>query len=648
MSRDEVSKLVQRDLQALDKIKDEAELKQAAATMQSNAVKSTPYREALESELAKHPAADTVTAMRPDQLSPSATRETFSYSRGRLCAELALDRAHEQLEAMAEDRRHLNTIVSRMENGLSRAAPQSEAETAEWAKLDAEALNNIKDANRRHFAILVMSGVADQKPEYMGALKAQNVDIAEQVEKVGKEERMLDAATNFEYAIERGLLVEKHFQEIEDHKRPAPTAEASVNSIEHDTEREVAQQPKIDDEVRRNVALMWLNRAKAAQLDTPEPRMPTDARQQPGTATPAAEFAATGTTSDKATVQPVPKEIEDTYLRVGNKYHYVKKPDLQAFEDKGNKLETKSNSEQIASDLVKIAAARGWEKIKVNGTDEFRQKVWLEASLQGMSVKGYTPSDADKALLEKRQRENPSNTIQRDDQAQQGKSTAPTLEKAPQAHTTPAQDRIDQGKVSAASNTKDSGTDKAKGLIGTLLEHGKANFNFDKDEKPNYYVKYRDDQGAEKIAWGVGLQNAIKESGAKIGDKIEMRNLGQKEVSVTANVRDADGKVVGTKEITTHRNVWEVKAEAFRNRDPQDAVKDHPDLVNAYAIIRAAELVAAQKFKSTEDQQRFVGMARESLAKQIEQNREIPQVRMKERQQPLQQRREAAIDEAER
>lgn len=110
----------------------------------------------------------------------------------------------------------------------------------------------------------------------------------------------------------------------------------------------------------------------------------------------------------------VPSEIEKRYLRVGDKFYYSKNTDLVAFEDKGNKLETKSNSENIVESMVRIAQARGWNKIKVSGSEAFRKEVWLEAALRGMHVKGYSPSDRDKVALSKKVIEPDTNTILKD------------------------------------------------------------------------------------------------------------------------------------------------------------------------------------------------------------------------------------------
>jgi putative DNA primase/helicase len=318
----------------------------------------------------------------------------------------------------------------------------------------------------------------------------------------------------------------------------------------------------------------------------------------------------------------IPKAIEDAYLRVGDKFHYTGKPDLQAFEDKGNKLETKSNSETVAADLVKIANARGWENIKVKGSEEFRRHVWLEASLQGMEVTGYKPTEADQALLRYRDQRGQHNSVERiPDRAHGGR-----LHDRGNS-TTPAP---------ASSPAKRSHAD----FSGVLLEHGAAKYEFKDDEKESYFVKLQEPGGEEKTIWGVDLARAIRESNAQVGQQIELKNLGQQPVVVNVPVKNAEGHVVGTKAKETHRNAWEIKAEAFRTQDPKVAVKEHPDLVNAYAIVRAAEITAKQNFKTVDDQSRFVGLAKETIAKKIEENQAIPKVSIKERQQVKIQNRE--------
>ena len=52
--------------------------------------------------------------------------------------------------------------------------------------------------------------------------------------------------------------------------------------------------------------------------------------------------------------------------------------------------------------MVRIAEARGWNEIKVSGSETFRREVWLEAATRHMHVKGYHPSEQDFAALSKR------------------------------------------------------------------------------------------------------------------------------------------------------------------------------------------------------------------------------------------------------
>ena len=118
-------------------------------------------------------------------------------------------------------------------------------------------------------------------------------------------------------------------------------------------------------------------------------------------------------TANRETRKPVlPPEIERQYVSVGTKYYDQKKPDVVAFEDKGNRLETRSNNEQVAANLVKIAESRGWDEIKVSGSETFRKEVWQEAASRGMKVKGYTPSEQDKASLAARMQTREANKVE--------------------------------------------------------------------------------------------------------------------------------------------------------------------------------------------------------------------------------------------
>ena len=56
----------------------------------------------------------------------------------------------------------------------------------------------------------------------------------------------------------------------------------------------------------------------------------------------------------------------------------------------------------------------------------------------------------------------------------------------------------------------------------------------------------------------MGLEKAVKESGAKLGDAVNVYRTGKEEVKVEQAVLDEQGKVVGKEWLETNRNSWKV------------------------------------------------------------------------------------------
>ena len=74
-------------------------------------------------------------------------------------------------------------------------------------------------------------------------------------------------------------------------------------------------------------------------------------------------------------------------------------------------ITTTHNEGVVISDIVLLARDRGWQAIKVSGTAEFKDAVWLEASKAGLSVQ-HEPSSAVRASYAKWDQERPANQIQ--------------------------------------------------------------------------------------------------------------------------------------------------------------------------------------------------------------------------------------------
>lgn len=321
----------------------------------------------------------------------------------------------------------------------------------------------------------------------------------------------------------------------------------------------------------------------------------------------------------------VPVEVEQKYHRVGDKFYHADKKDTLAFEDRGNKLETASNSESVAESMVRIAQARGWDEIKVSGTETFRKEAWLEAAARGMHVKGYSPSEQDKEELAKRV---PENKIEKTNETFRARENTPekSSETTRGANLSPADKDAAPG---APATSRDAAESAAKINGNILLDHGAAKYMHDKDNNDSYFVKTKDSAGKEHVTWGVDLGRAIAESGAKVGDKIALENEGKKAVTVSAPVRDTEGKVVGTEQKEVVRNAWNVQvSESFKKDAPEDAIKKHPELAGAYAALAAVDKKAEADGFTPEQRAVIAARVRQNAVNSIERG-DFPEVKIK-------------------
>jgi hypothetical protein len=138
--------------------------------------------------------------------------------------------------------------------------------------------------------------------------------------------------------------------------------------------------------------------------------------------------------------------------------------------------------------------------------------------------------------------------------AQKFLSALQEAERAPDAGAGAAQD-VNGAKRGGPLPTAE---DRESPIVGRLVEHGRANFNHDKDEKPSYYVVL-DTHTGQRTIWGKDLERSLAGSVHQTGDGLSLQLKGKEQVRVDANVRDDGGKVVGKETIGALRNEWEVK-----------------------------------------------------------------------------------------
>jgi hypothetical protein len=210
----------------------------------------------------------------------------------------------------------------------------------------------------------------------------------------------------------------------------------------------------------------------------------------------------------------------------------------------------------------------------------------------------------------------------------------------------------DSGDIGTSSAGRRPDLDRRRGkelVIGRLVAHGRAHYQFRSEEDPSYYLKILTSSGPRTL-WGKDLDRALRdaETQPKAGDLIGARRRAREAVTVTSRHRDDKGHVVSTSERITHRSLWVVeKVTYFAERarlarqvredqvDAKATVKRHPELLSSFLSVRAAEEFAKNRIPSVEDRQRFLELIRGVLSASIHEGTPLPNVRLKDRGAPV-------------
>jgi hypothetical protein len=321
----------------------------------------------------------------------------------------------------------------------------------------------------------------------------------------------------------------------------------------------------------------------------------------------------------------IPDHVAKRFVQVDDKYYF---PDKSlAFEDRGGKLATRSENQEVVRSLVAIAQARGWNKIIARGSEEFRRSTWLEGSLQGIEVGGYKATVVEKAhLASLMERQDPERGADLPNSIEQGRTR--TSNQARPENT-------QEGHQEAVQAPSGPAIAQRPGAItGKLVSHGPAPYNDDPKKEESYFVELETRTGTRKV-WGVDLERAINESGVSSGENITVEKLGSKPVTAKERVFDDKGNEVGARSVDTHRNKWLVgsldKAQAFTSGEREEVVKKHPELAPAYGTVAAARKFAEREWPDNkETQDRFVAATKEVLAGRIASGEQVPAPKIRE------------------
>ena len=250
------------------------------------------------------------------------------------------------------------------------------------------------------------------------------------------------------------------FLSSEETKKTKISDKNVINSIEPDMDRlqakepePVNQQPPISPEPEKtpdSVPINNIGSQKTKQDEpeiTPEPaKLIQNTEQEEPVPVKTADKTPIGKDELKKIITDLnykmpPASLERRYLVANGQYLSADNATTVLFEDKGKKLSTARTDTQIAQDMLEVAKTKGWDAIKLSGTKEFKQTMYVLAESQGIKTKGYRPTEADRALVERLREDHSLNSIEEETSLYTQKATA----NSPASENTKEPERAGQG-----------------------------------------------------------------------------------------------------------------------------------------------------------------------------------------------------------
>lgn len=182
-------------------------------------------------------------------------------------------------------------------------------------------------------------------------------------------------------------------------------------------------------------------------------------------------IASAQTETSKDIEAQVKKELPDT---IKNQYLVNEKEDK--FFDKGmgqklafelvadKSIKTPLNDSKTIGSMLLVAESKGWKSITLNGEKDFKREAWLQSTMRGIEVRGYSPSKEDKELLSARVQAQQKNGISQAPDKDKSDAMAKVKVAAEAAIKEKVRHPAAQEKVRAAINQR----------AADAIEHGKA------------------------------------------------------------------------------------------------------------------------------------------------------------------------------
>jgi hypothetical protein len=205
---------------------------------------------------------------------------------------------------------------------------------------------------------------------------------------------------------------------------------------------------------------------------------------------------------NKKLLKEIPEELNKKFLIKGDdekaKYYFANDTEREAFRDTGSKIVAASEGASVARSMVALAEAKGWDKIKATGKEEFRREVWLEGQKRGLEVSGYEPTKQDIQNAEKL-----INKIENQDQSQAPGDTKKEAVKEAAKVTVLATAAIAAGDV-------DKGAEAAKLAVSTATAVKAAVAAGEKLDKPESNARLEMKEELRKAYTELPKEEALK------------------------------------------------------------------------------------------------------------------------------------------
>jgi hypothetical protein len=175
-------------------------------------------------------------------------------------------------------------------------------------------------------------------------------------------------------------------------------------------------------------------------------------------------------------------------------------------------------------------------------------------------------------------------------------------------------------------------------ITGRLQEHGKANYQFQPDGSPSYYLTLLTRRGPETL-WGTDLERALlrSKSQPKVGAIVGVQRVGSEAVTIPQR----DGGRPTDRQRTYYRARWKVEEVTYLARSIQSAERavqsrledkramtESPELRSAFISLHVAQQYAENNIRDTRDRELFVSRVKAVMAASVQNGKPVPEPRV--------------------